>query len=309
MGKRKDKNSDGNIVSVLADAPWQFSVVFAGVVFALMKWVIPSLAHSPFLTPLAKMLSALAPFAAAFILLIAIASFLRNKKRPPRTTYPSHERTNTNIPTNTDSGLPTDRTTPKQSLPTEWSIELLRKLEWKRFEVLCAEYFRILGKRVETVSHGADGGIDARIYANSSNELEYAIQCKAWGNMIGIKPIRELFGVMAHESAGKGIFMATSRFTEDAIKFAAEHSNKLFLVDGEKFLSMLLKLPKDKQQKLLVHATAGDYTTPTCASCGIKMVWRTKGNFWGCSNYPKCKSTLRVAQAQAELSQYTYLYT
>ena len=115
--------------------------------------------------------------------------------------------------------------------------------------------------------------------------------------MIGVKPIRELFGVMAHESAGKGIFMATSRFSEDAIKFAAEHSNKLFLVDGEKFLLMLLKLPEDKQQKLLAYVTEGDYTTPTCASCGIKMVWRSKGNFWGCSNYPRCKSTLRVAQA------------
>lgn len=297
MGKRRGRNSNGNIVTVLADAPWQFNVVLAGVAFAVMRWIIPSLVHSPFLTPLAKMLSVLAPLAAVFILLIAVASFIRNKKHSPSATYPSYERTYTNIPTNTDSTLFTVRATPKQSLPTEWSIELLRKLEWKRFEMLCAEYFRILGKRVETVNHGADGGIDARIYAKSSNELEYAIQCKAWGNMIGVKPIRELFGVMAHESAGKGIFMATSRFSEDAIKFSAEHSNKLFLVDGEKFLSMLLKLPEDKQQKLLAYITEGDYTTPTCASCGIKMVWRSKGNFWGCSNYPRCKSTLRVAQA------------
>lgn len=39
-------------------------------------------------------------------------------------------------------------------------------MEWKRFELLCAEYFRCLGKRVETVTQGADGGIDARIFSD-----------------------------------------------------------------------------------------------------------------------------------------------
>ena len=115
--------------------------------------------------------------------------------------------------------------------------------------------------------------------------------------MVGVKEIRELFGVMAHESAGKGIFMTTSTFTDDAKKFATAHSDKLFLIDGKKFISMIGNLPREKKTKLLAFATEGDYTTPTCASCGIKMVERSssKGKFWGCSNYPKCKSTLRVA--------------
>lgn len=39
----------------------------------------------------------------------------------------------------------------------------------------------------------------------------------------------------------------------------------------------------------------------TCASCGIKLVERTpaKGGagFWGCSNYPRCKSRLPMVAA------------
>ena len=152
---------------------------------------------------------------------------------------------------------------------------------------------------IDTAFYGADGGVDARVYVNGSNVLEYAIQCKAWKKIVGVKEIRELFGVMVHESAGKGAFMATSTFSDDAKSFAAEHSDKLFLVDGEKFISMLLKLPQDKQKILLSFATEGDYTTPTCASCGIKMVLRNgaKGDFWGCINFPKCNSRLWVAQA------------
>jgi restriction system protein len=102
---------------------------------------------------------------------------------------------------------------------------------------------------------------------------------------------------MAHESAGKGIFMTTSTFTDDAKKFAADHSDKLFLIDGQRFIAMIEMLPKEKKVKLLVVATEGDYTTPTCASCGIKMVWRSgkAGDFWGCQNYPRCKSLLKIA--------------
>lgn len=45
-------------------------------------------------------------------------------------------------------------------------------------------------------------------------------------------------------------------------------------------------------------AYEGEYWRPTCASCGVKMVERTargKGDkFWGCAQYPKCRSTLQM---------------
>jgi len=48
-------------------------------------------------------------------------------------------------------------------------------------------------------------------------------------------------------------------------------------------------------------ATAGDYTTPTCASCGVKMIVRTPKAggkaFWGCVNYPRCTMIIYTAGA------------
>jgi len=306
MARQKSRKDDASIFGVLLGAPWQVSIFLAIVVFVVLRWVIPAQFNSSALIPLGKIVSWVAPFAAIGLLIIAAISFFVHKKKTDIS--PSAARkTSFNKPqpaelfiksSTTDFGEgPAKAASANKTQHIEWSIELLRELEWNRFEKLTAEYFRILGKRVETVSHGADGGVDARIYAHSSGILEYAIQCKAWNSMVGIRPVRELFGVMAHESAGKGIFMTTSTFSEDAKQFATEHSDKLFLIDGQKFISMILKLPEEKKAKLLAFATEGDYTTPTCASCGIKMVWRAKGGFWGCRNYPKCKTTLRVANA------------
>lgn len=304
MMARRGKNDEG-LLLVLMGAPWQLSVAVAGVVFAAMKWLVPAQFNSPALLPLGNAISGLAPMAALLFLFIAGVSFLRGKAGAAsaaankRSVQP-RERTPLPTSSNSNSGMYAAIGATK-SQPPDWSPTLLRSLEWKRFEMVCAEYFRMLGKRVETVSHGADGGIDARVYPRDSNVMKFAIQCKAWDGMVGIKPIRELFGVMAHESAGKGIFMATSGYTEEARQFAAEHKDKLFLIDGEKFLAMLSKLPEEKRKKLLEFAIEGDYTTPTCASCGIKMVRRTGkgGAFWGCANYPKCRTTTFLKNSAA----------
>ena len=111
--------------------------------------------------------------------------------------------------------------------------------------------------------------------------------------------IRELRGVMASEGVAEGIFVATSTYSDDAIAFAS--ANHIDLMDGDKVLDAILSLPEEQQASLLRLATAGDYTTPTCASCGVKMIARKPKAggraFWGCVNYPKCKMILNVAGA------------
>ena len=108
---------------------------------------------------------------------------------------------------------------------------------------------------------------------------------------------RELRGVMAHEKVEKAFFMAPNGFTDDARAFAAE--NRITLLDGKLFLAMLERLPAEPRQQLLDFATAGDWTTPTCPSCGIKMTARDskRGGFWGCVSYPKCRGTLPMRAA------------
>lgn len=78
---------------------------------------------------------------------------------------------------------------------------------------------------------------------------------------------------MADEGVGRGIFVSTGTYPPDALQFGAV--NPIQLLD---------------------FAFEGDYRTPTCASCGTRMVARDskRGAFWGCAHYPRCRTTLAM---------------
>jgi len=213
--------------------------------------------------------------------LIALAIWRRTRTQPPPKI----------------STAPTVRPAPPE---LNWSQELLSKLEWKRFEDVVAAYSRELGYEARTTRIGADGGVDVQLFQNG--QIVMIIQCKAWdAYKVGVKPVRELFGVMAADKVANGAFFTTGEFTTEAEDWAREKN--LDLVNGRKFLSRINQLTTDQQKSLLTLATAGDYTTPTCPSCGVKMVFRTanKGpnegrGFYGCRNYPRCRQTFKIPQ-------------
>lgn len=198
-----------------------------------------------------------------------------------------------------ESNPPPSPTQPEKPFPQKWSSELIHALEWKRFEELCSGYFEATGYIPKMTRTGADGGIDICLYRVDSQKPIAIVQCKAWNTYrVGVKPVRELYGVMAAELVHGGVFMTSGNFTEEAKSFS--EGKRIKLINGATLLNLIESLPDEKKQVLLEKITAGDYTTPTCPSCGIKMVLRTvnKGNdrekkFWGCSNYPRCKHSFK----------------
>lgn len=181
------------------------------------------------------------------------------------------------------------------AVPAAWSTGALRTLEWKRFELLCARYYEAVGFTTATRAAGPDRGIDVMLFKTDPAKPLAIVQCKAWNTQpVGVKEIRELLGVMVHEGVERGIFLTTGAFTQDALQFGA--ANPIQLLDGDAFTKKLLDLPIEKQKALLGFAFAGDYRTPTCASCGTKMIGRDskRGPFWGCIHYPRCKTTLAM---------------
>lgn len=179
--------------------------------------------------------------------------------------------------------------------PTEWSLDLIRDLEWKRFEDVCQQFYEKKGIRSETTALGPDGGIDIRLYQDSSGRPTSIVQCKAWGNRLaGVKPVRELLGVMTHEGIGKAFFMTSGSYSDEAKSVA--QVNRITLIDGTMLLMMIQRLSAAERESLLAFATAGDFTTPTCPTCGVKMkAVEGKGgrpDFWGCRNYPRCRQKL-----------------
>jgi restriction system protein len=180
----------------------------------------------------------------------------------------------------------------------KWNKAFLRSLEWKRYEEVCMEYLRIKHCDANVTCTGADGGIDIKVCDKNGNMLAIG-QCKAWNKPIGVSLIRELYGVMASERIKVGIFLTTSIFSQDAIEFTKNKT--LLLIDADEFVNLINGLDDINKKRIDHVATEGDYSTPTCVNCDVKMVKRvTKkgtnaGNeFWGCINYPKCKRTMYV---------------
>ena len=190
--------------------------------------------------------------------------------------------------------------------PLEWNESILHMIEWKRFEVVCKEYYRLIGYDPRETNIGADGGVDIRIYKagpDAPPTPEAIVQCKAWHSYkVGVKSVRELFGIMAAEQVPTGVFITSGDFTSEAQEFA--QGKKLLLVSGNLFIQKIRKLPEENQKKLLDIAFEGDYMTPTCPQCDTKMVLREgkKGKnpgslFWGCPRYPRCRQTLTFKES------------
>lgn len=192
---------------------------------------------------------------------------------------------------------------PEQPQDGVWTIEFLKSIEWKRYEDLCVLFLKMKGYNASTTGLGADDGVDINIYAKDNPSQIYAIaQCKSYTSYnIGVKFIRELYGVMVDKNINIGIFFTTSTFTKDAKKFA--EGKKIQLIDGHSLIEKINKLSANKRYELFSQITEGDYKTPSCPKCGIKMILRAnrknlKKKFWGCRNFPRCKTIIHCNSSE-----------
>ncbi len=188
-----------------------------------------------------------------------------------------------------DGVFPARSTTPVR---TQLDAKLLDELDWLLFEDLTAEYFRQEGYRADLSRMGADGGVDIYLHRTGEPRPFAYVQCKAWGSRyIGVEPMRALYGVMAAAGIKDGYFVCIGEFSSDARAFA--QANNIQMITGELFVARFNRFPDSERTRILTRITQGDYTTPSCAKCGTKMVIKefSGRDNWCCPRYPKCRST------------------
>ena len=107
--------------------------------------------------------------------------------------------------------------------------EEMKSMDRRRFEELIAELFNGFGYEVELTQQTRDGGRDIIAIRRQEVESRYLIECKRPdpGNPIGIRPVRELFGVKSDEGATKAILATTAHFSRDALLFFERHKWEL----------------------------------------------------------------------------------
>jgi restriction system protein len=301
MGRRRKKE---DFADILIELPWWVAAGFGIAGYIGLRWIIPS-TFPPLLRGAGIGLQAMAWVPLTMFGFLSLLSFARStiKSRPQVTvskgfSAPQRRQVEPMVvsPLNKSvhqwgNGYPKRDNAAADAAPySQWTLEALKALEWKRFELLCARYYEAMGFKSETIRCGADGGIDVKLFRIDPSKPIAIVQCKAWNSsQVGVAPVRELLGVMTSEKVARGIFLTTSTFTKDALAFA--EANPIQLLDGPGFLKKIQDLPEAAKMELHSFAFAGDYSTPTCASCGVKMVRREsrRGPLWGCVNYPRCK--------------------
>jgi len=168
------------------------------------------------------------------------------------------------------------------------------------FERYVAAYYRLNGWSV-TPRGGRtpDGGVD--LLVKDPDGSRHIVQCKHWkARRVGVRPVRELVGVVVHERVDGAIFITSGSYTPEAKAFA--RGKALVLVDGDRLGAMVQEVRKtgaNDPPRVL------DDPVPSCPLCGAQMLLRTATRganagrqFWGCSTYPACRGIAPIASQE-----------
>jgi restriction system protein len=118
----------------------------------------------------------------------------------------------------------------------------LMTMEWQDFEVLVrdlfAQMFEGRGAEVKVTRTSRDQGVDAVVFdPDPLTGGKTVIQAKRYRGAVPVAAVRELYGTMINEGAGKGILVTTSHFGATALEFAKD--KPLTLLDGAHLLHLL----------------------------------------------------------------------
>lgn len=169
--------------------------------------------------------------------------------------------------------------------------DLLRWLRGMRpveFEDYIADLFSRLGYKTRAVGQSHDGGVD--VVAEKDGKTTY-IQCKKFiTSEVTVGAVRDFYGALADRLVNsKGYLITTNKFTLEAQRFAED--KPIELIDGFKLVHYIRMVKNNnKPDKEL-----DDKIVKICPKCDGKLLERTGkfGVFYGCSNYPKCKYTIK----------------
>lgn len=317
MARRRNSGLAEDLLVLASRAPWWMGLLLAAIALIVLQLIAsievrpaggPTGVGTLVLLQAVKTIASLLRWVLPPLLVVAAAvSYLKQRKNAERNVQPTaatpaaiEEPSSAKLDAQWDIEIRKayedgDAKAHAYGKPSEWTKDVLSRMDWKRFEALSAAYYEHLGFRAETVPCGPDGGVDVRIFRAGESHPTAIVQCKAWTSRpVGVKPVRELLGVMVHNQVESGVFLTTSEFTNEAIDFAKGH--RIALGTGDQLLAKFAALSDSPRMRLLEVATEGDWTTPSCPSCGTKMVRREGSGsaFWGCASFPRCRRTFPI---------------
>ncbi|MGN8088456.1 restriction endonuclease [Ralstonia sp. 22086] len=269
---------------MLLALPWWMLAIGSAASYLILHNILPAaFGANPLLSAIGMLARGLAWMPALLLGFFAVLSYLRARNRqadarlgPPRTEptgrarppkappQPARNAAGSNTPnppnppnTTRNTTTPTQAPTPAEpATPQSWTLEAIQSLEWKRFELLCVQYYEQMGFAVKTVPHGPDGGIDATLYKAGLDAPVAVVQCKAWSKPVKVEQVRALGGSMLAHKVKRGVFWSLSGYVGNPVQEFSELAG-IQLLDGPAVLERIRALAEDKQAALLAKCLRG----------------------------------------------------
>ena len=119
----------------------------------------------------------------------------------------------------------------------------LRSINPASFERFVVRLLAAMGYGVgEVTGRSGDGGIDGVIYEDRLKLDRIYLQAKRWADApVGGPDIDGFLGALAKHGANRGVFVTTSRFTQDARRAVELPHLRLVLIDGEELARLAVE--------------------------------------------------------------------
>lgn len=92
----------------------------------------------------------------------------------------------------------------------------------------------------KVVGGTSDEGIDGVIKQDRLGLDTIYVQAKRWQGVVGRPKLMEFVGALKGQKANKGVFITTSKFTNDAIDYVSKVDSKVVLIDGDQLAELMI---------------------------------------------------------------------
>jgi restriction system protein len=126
-------------------------------------------------------------------------------------------------------------------------LAVVRKMDPYKFEQLVVDLLFAMGyggsraEAAKVTKASNDEGIDGVINEDRLGLDVIYLQAKRWKENVGRKEIQAFVGALAGQQANKGVFITTSKFSENAIAYAKAVTQKIVLIDGDRLGELMIE--------------------------------------------------------------------
>ncbi|MBW8891704.1 MAG: restriction endonuclease [Burkholderiales bacterium] len=127
-------------------------------------------------------------------------------------------------------------------------LQRLKAMSWQGFERAVVQVLLGMGyggsrkEAGQALQRAGDEGIDGFINEDRLGLDVIYVQAKKWADAsVGRPEIQKFVGALAGKQASKGIFITTSRYTDDARDYAQRLRERVILIDGSRLAELMIE--------------------------------------------------------------------